>query len=99
VHPTQVYQSACGFLTFLLLYWLWRRRRFPGQVFAAFLFLKPAYRFVVEFFRGDADRGVFKVGSMTLSQAQIIGVAVAAVAVVAWIVLDRRSRNAAATPA
>jgi len=99
VHPTQVYQSVAGFLTFLFLYWLWRRRRFPGQVFAAFLFLKPAYRFVIEYFRGDADRGVFRVGPMTLSQAQIIGVAVAAVGVVLWIVLDRRSRKAAAAPA
>jgi phosphatidylglycerol:prolipoprotein diacylglycerol transferase len=96
VHPTQVYQSLCGFLTALILYFLWRRRRFPGQVFAAFLVLKPAYRFVIEYLRGDADRGVFQVGSFTLSQAQIIGVLVAAFGVGLWVVLARRNRNTVA---
>jgi phosphatidylglycerol---prolipoprotein diacylglyceryl transferase len=99
VHPTQVYQAVAGFLTALILYQLWKRRRFPGQVFAAFLFLKPAYRFVIEFFRGDVDRGVFQVGSLMLSQAQIIGAFIAALAVVLWIVLGRRARNAAASAA
>jgi phosphatidylglycerol:prolipoprotein diacylglycerol transferase len=94
VHPTQVYLSASGLLTSLVLYWLWRRRRFPGQVFAAFLFLKPAYRFVIEYFRGDADRGFVSLGPLgTLSQAQAIGIVVAAAAVVLWVVLRRRSRK------
>jgi phosphatidylglycerol---prolipoprotein diacylglyceryl transferase len=90
VYPTQVWQSLAGFLTFLLLLWLWKRRRFPGQVFAAFLFLKATYRFIIEYWRGDADRGVFHVGPLVLSQAQIIGVFMAAVAVVLWFVLARR---------
>jgi phosphatidylglycerol---prolipoprotein diacylglyceryl transferase len=94
VHPTQVYQSLCGFLTALFLYWLWKRRRFPGQIFAAFLFLKPAYRFVIEYFRGDADRGFVTLGPLgALSQAQVIGLVLMTSAVVLWIVLDRRSKR------
>jgi phosphatidylglycerol---prolipoprotein diacylglyceryl transferase len=89
LHPTQVYQSASGFLTAAFLYWLLKHRRFPGQVFAALLILKPAYRFVIEYFRGDPDRGF--IGG--LSQAQFIGIIVAAVGVVLWIVLAQRAKR------
>jgi phosphatidylglycerol:prolipoprotein diacylglycerol transferase len=95
VHPTQLYQSACGFLTFAFLWWLWRHRRFPGQVFAALLVLKPAYRFGIEFLRGDADRGF--IGG--LSQAQFIGILVAATGVVFWVVLRRRAKRLLPVPA
>jgi phosphatidylglycerol:prolipoprotein diacylglycerol transferase len=92
VHFTQLYQSVAGILSFFLLWWLWKHRKFPGQVFATFLFLKPAYRFVIEYFRGDSDRGVMSLGPLgTLSQAQVIGVVVAAIAVVLYVVLSRRA--------
>jgi prolipoprotein diacylglyceryltransferase len=86
-HPTQVYQSLAGFATAGVLWWLLRHRRFPGQVLAAFLFLKAAYRFVLEYFRGDEDRGWIG----PLSQAQFFGILVAVAAVVLWVVLARRA--------
>jgi phosphatidylglycerol:prolipoprotein diacylglycerol transferase len=53
VHPTQLYESCCGLLLYLGLAWVFRRRRFDGQVFAVFLLGNAVLRFTVEFFRGD----------------------------------------------
>ena len=53
VHPTQVYEALSGLLLYALLAWLFRRRRFDGQIFALYLMLNGSVRFGVEFFRGD----------------------------------------------
>lgn len=94
LHPTQVYQSLAGFLTAIILYVLWKRRSFPGQVFCAVLILKPLYRFIIEFYRGDEDRGIWR----GLSQAQVIGMVVAAAGAALWIFLWRRSKRVSAVP-
>jgi phosphatidylglycerol:prolipoprotein diacylglycerol transferase len=94
-HPVQVYQSLAGFAAAAVLWALWRRRRFPGQVLAAFLFVKAAYRFALEYLRGDEDRGWIA----GLSQAQFFGIVVAAAAVVLWAVLARRAPRLAPPPA
>jgi phosphatidylglycerol---prolipoprotein diacylglyceryl transferase len=91
LHPTQVYQSLAGFLTAIILYFIWKHRRFPGEAFCAILVLKPLYRFIIEEFRGDEDRG-FVSG---FSQAQVVGMAVAAIAVAIWLWLWRRWRRSA----
>ena len=53
VHPTQVYESGLNLLLYLGLVWLFRHRRFEGQVFAVYLFAYAIIRSVVEIFRGD----------------------------------------------
>ena len=50
-HPTQIYASLTGFLIFGLLLFLWRFRKFEGQVFCAGLALYGIYRFLIEFIR------------------------------------------------
>ena len=47
------------FLIFLFLLWLAPRKRFHGQVTLAYVALYSAVRFVLEFFRGDPDRGAW----------------------------------------
>ncbi len=59
VHPTQIYESLFGFLLFGFLLRLYPRRRFNGQVIAAFFGLYAVFRFGVEFFRGDSIRGMY----------------------------------------
>jgi phosphatidylglycerol:prolipoprotein diacylglycerol transferase len=78
VLPTQIFESAMslGIAAFCML-WLHGRKRYDGQVFAAFLALYAAGRFALEFFRDD-DRG----GAFHLSTSQLIGVALIAVAAV-----------------
>lgn len=88
VHPTQIYESAVsiGIAAFLLLY-LHPRKRYDGQVFAAFVALYAIGRFVLEFWRDD-ERG----GLLGLSTSQLIGLALVGVA--AYI----HHRRSAATP-
>jgi phosphatidylglycerol---prolipoprotein diacylglyceryl transferase len=53
VHPTQVYEAVASLALYLGLAWLFRRRTFQGQVFAAYLIGYSILRFNIEFFRGD----------------------------------------------
>lgn len=53
VHPTQIYESALSFALYAGLAWLFRSRKFDGQVFAVYLLGYAVLRFVVESFRGD----------------------------------------------
>lgn len=89
LHPTQLYEAAAEVLIFGALLLLWQRRRFPGQVFAAYLMLYAVARFFIEFFRGD-PRGDFYFGN-TLSIAQVISVALFVVAGLYWL-HQRRQR-------
>lgn len=74
VHPTQIYESLVGFALVPLALWLVKRRKFTGQ---AFLLIIPCYafaRFMLEFIRGDSDRGGFgNHAAPTLSTSQFIG--------------------------
>jgi len=81
VHPTQVYESAASLaIAAVCLILVHPRKRYDGQVFAAFLALYAVARFVLEFLRRD-DRG----GAAGLSTSQLIGVGLlAAAALIHW---------------
>jgi phosphatidylglycerol:prolipoprotein diacylglycerol transferase len=68
VHPSQLYESAAVFLIFLFLLWLAPRKRFHGQVTLAYVALYSAARFVLEFWRGDAERGTWFGNQVSTSQ-------------------------------
>ena len=88
LHPVQLYESAACLVLFGVLVWLDRRRHRDGDVILAYTILYAAARFVLEFFRGDADRG-FVFGGM-LSTSQFIAVLLCAIAAV--LVVRRRRR-------
>jgi len=48
--------------------WLARRKRFDGEVILAYSMLYAAARFMLEFARGDADRGFVFGGLLSISQ-------------------------------
>ena len=81
VHPSQLYESAAVFLIFLFLLWLAPRKRFHGQVTLAYVALYSAARFVLEFWRGDAERGTWFGNQVSTSQlialALLVAVAIA----------------------
>jgi phosphatidylglycerol:prolipoprotein diacylglycerol transferase len=53
VHPTQIYEALLSLGLYAGLAWLFRRKRFDGQVFASYLVCYAALRSLVELFRGD----------------------------------------------
>ena len=57
VHPTELYESLVGGVLLLLLWWLSRQRRFPGELFFAFTFAYGYLRFLLEVVRDDSERG------------------------------------------
>lgn len=59
VHPTELYESLVGALLLLLLWGLWPRRRFEGELFCAFTFGYGYLRFWLEIVRDDSERGSF----------------------------------------
>ena len=61
--PTQIYSGILDFAHFLLLLYVAKHKKADGQVAACYLIF---YRFVIEFFRGDIERG--SVGVLSTSQ-------------------------------
>ncbi|HOC56913.1 MAG TPA: prolipoprotein diacylglyceryl transferase [Verrucomicrobiota bacterium] len=53
VHPTEVYESLLNLVFYAALAWLYRRKKFDGQVFAVYLVGYALLRSLVELFRGD----------------------------------------------
>ncbi len=53
LHPTQLYSSLFLFVLFLLLKKIEDKRTFEGETFLFYLILYPAFRFFLDFLRGD----------------------------------------------
>ena len=53
VHPTQIYDSLLNLCLYAALAWLYRRKKFDGQVFSAYFVGYALLRSFVELFRGD----------------------------------------------
>lgn len=64
--PTQIYASILDFLHFGILLWIAKKKKADGQVASSYLIFYSIGRFVLEFFRGDLERG--SVGSFSTSQ-------------------------------
>jgi phosphatidylglycerol:prolipoprotein diacylglycerol transferase len=73
LHPSQLYESFAVFLIFLFLLWLAPRKRFHGAVTLAYVALYSTVRFVLEFWRGDSERGTWF--GHTISTSQLIAIA------------------------
>ena len=89
LHPVQLYESIVCLVLLAVLVQLSRRKRFDGEVILAYTALYAMARFVLEFFRGDADRG-FVLGGL-LSTSQFIAAIVGPAAVVLWLMRGRRA--------
>jgi len=74
VHPTQLYESLVGWAMLPLALFLYKRRKFTGQTFLIMISCYAVARFLLEFIRGDTDRGGFgNHADPALSTSQFIG--------------------------
>lgn len=87
LHPTQIYMSLKALIIFVVLIWITRHKKFDGQVAGWSFILYAVLRSIVEFFRGDLDRGF--VGP--LSTSQFISLFVFAAGLIILIVSPRRT--------
>jgi phosphatidylglycerol---prolipoprotein diacylglyceryl transferase len=88
VHPTQIYDSLLNLALYLGLAWLYRRKKFDGQVFAVYLLGYAVTRSFVETFRGDYTPVHLHGG---LTPGHLISIAIFAAGVVLLMILARRS--------
>jgi phosphatidylglycerol:prolipoprotein diacylglycerol transferase len=73
LEPTQLFESAVELANFFILMWLLKRKKFDGQVLAAYFILYGVARYFLEFLRDDPGRGSVFGGIMTGTQLISIG--------------------------
>ncbi len=93
VHPTQLYEALVEFALFSFLLLFARRKRYDGQLFLIWLATYACARFVIEFFRGDSERGVY-----LLSTSQYAALLAALLATGIYLKLRRHGALAEASP-
>jgi phosphatidylglycerol---prolipoprotein diacylglyceryl transferase len=88
IHPTQVYSSLLGLLCFGILLYIYKRRRFHGQVTLVFMVVYGLYRPVIEALRGDNMRG----GLGIFTTSQLISAGTVLLAVLLYVRQSKMSR-------
>lgn len=90
LHPTQLYEAAANLMIFAVLFTLYRRAKFSGQLFLVYMAIYGIVRSIIEIFRGDA-RGFLFDGMLSTSQA--VGLAAALVAIILLVVFHFRDKK------
>ena len=88
VHPTQIYDALLNFTLYLALAWWFRRKKFDGQIFAAYLMGYAVFRSLAEHFRGDYPADHIHGG---LTSAQVVSIGIFTAGIILWF---WRSRSA-----
>jgi phosphatidylglycerol:prolipoprotein diacylglycerol transferase len=89
VHPTQIYDSLLSLALYCFLAWLYRRKKFDGQIFVAYLVAYAFTRSFVEFFRGDYPADQHYLGGWA-TPAQTVSILILAAGVSLFFLLPRR---------
>ena len=87
VHPTEIYDALLNLVLYLFLAWLFRRKKFDGQIFALYLIGYAVCRSIVEFFRGDYPVDHIYGGLFT--SAQLLSVPILLAGIVLWFWFSR----------
>lgn len=95
IHPTQIYESLLNFALYGGLAWLYRRKKFDGQVFATYLVVYAILRSFVEMFRGDYEHR-YIAGFIT--PAHLVSVLIITAGILLFVKLPRKIAPAPAFP-
>ncbi len=88
VHPTQIYESLLNLALYGALEWLYRRKKFDGQIFATYLVCYAVLRSFVEMFRGDYPEYQRHLGGW-VTPAHLVSVVILAAGLVLFRLLPR----------
>jgi phosphatidylglycerol:prolipoprotein diacylglycerol transferase len=77
LEPTQLFESAVELANFFILTWMFKRKKFDGQIAGAYFFLYGIARFFLEYLRADPGRGEVLGGLLTGTQLIAIGLVLA----------------------
>jgi len=90
LHATQLYDLLNAAFIFLTVNYIDAKglRRFKGQLTLLFFMMYAFFRFLIEFLRGDTDRGVYFNG--LISTSQITGLVIIAVCIPLYIYLYKK---------
>jgi phosphatidylglycerol:prolipoprotein diacylglycerol transferase len=87
VHPTQIYDSILNLALYAGLAWLYRRKKFDGQILSIYLMTYAVLRSFVEFFRGDYP--VHYLGGWA-TPAHLVSIGIFSAGLVLYSMLPRR---------
>jgi phosphatidylglycerol:prolipoprotein diacylglycerol transferase len=82
VHPTEIYDGLLNLVLYVFLAWLFRRKKFDGQIFSAYLMIYAMFRSIAESFRGDYPADHVHAGMFT--SAQLVSVPIFIAGIVLW---------------
>ena len=88
VHPTQIYDALLNLILYLSLAWWFRRKKFDGQIFAAYLMGYAVFRSIAEHFRGDYPADHIHNG---LTSAQVVSIGIFTAGLALWFWRSRRA--------
>jgi phosphatidylglycerol---prolipoprotein diacylglyceryl transferase len=88
VHPTEIYDGLLNLALYIFLAWLFRRKKFDGQIFATYLLCYAVTRSFVEYFRGDYSNLHYHLG---LTPAQWISVPIFVAGLALAAILSKRT--------
>lgn len=97
LQPTQLFESAAELAIFCILMWMFKRKKFDGQVFGAYLFLYGIARYFLEFIRDDPGRGSVFGGIMT--GTQLIAICLVLTGGLIWWLKPAQRRGGTTVPA
>ena len=90
VHPTEIYDALLNLILYVFLAWLFRRKKFDGQIFATYLIVYAVFRSIAEYFRGDYPTDHLHAG---LTSAQLVSVPIFIVGIILALFLSRRNQS------
>lgn len=97
LYPTQLLESILNLINFIVLMIFFNKKKFQGQIMAIYVFNYSLIRFIIEFFRGDDDRG-YVFGGLShpftsLSVPQLISIIGIIMAITMYTVFRKKQNN------
>lgn len=93
LHPTQLYEASSLVILYVGMLYIFKHKKFDGQVGLTYFMLYPIIRSIVEMYRGDSVRG-FVIDGL-LSTSQFISILVFGLALAVLIYRMKRVHQAA----